>query len=255
MKKFWIFFIILLGLLTFSIFSTSFGNEEIDQNEQLGSSQNQSFSTGKVTANSLKIRSGLGTEYDFIGLLAKDDILHIYAKEGNWYIIKTQNNLIGAVSADYIEVSPETEEAIETSAKPETTAPSSVLTLSQDEQIFFNLINNKRIENNLPEFELDETLLNLARLKANDLVENNYFSHTSPKLGSLYEMLLNNQVSYSNASENIARNINANSAIESLMNSEAHKNNLLSENFNYTGIAVVNSIDWGKVFVQIFVAR
>lgn len=210
---------------------------------------------GKVTANSLKIRSGLSTENDSIGLLAKDALVHIYGKVDNWYIIKTENNLVGAVFADYIESSYETEATIETSANVETAEPTPNSILSQDEQIFLNLLNNKRIANNLPEFQIDETLLNLARLKANDMVENKYFSHTSPKLGTLFEMLTNHQVSYSRASENIAKNLNADSAIESLMKSESHKNNILSQDFNYTGIAVVNSIDCGKIFVQIFVAK
>lgn len=185
-------------------------------------------------------------------MLAKDDIVHIYGKVDNWYIIKTENNLVGAVFADYIEISSESSDTLQTSA---TSEPNPALSLSQDEQIFLNLINNQRIEHNLPAFELDETLLNLARLKANDIVENQYFSHTSPKFGTLFEMLSTHQVSYHKASENIARNLNADSAIESLMQSEAHKNNILSENYNYTGIAVVNSIEYGKIFVEIFIAK
>ena len=123
-----------------------------------------------------------------------------------------------------------------------------------EEQIFFNLINNQRIQNNLPAFELDETLLNLARLKANDLAQNNCFSHTSPTYGTLFTMLDNHQFPYHKASENIARNLTAENAIESLMNSDSHRSNILSEDFIYTGIAVVSSIPWGKLFLQIFVS-
>ena len=68
-------------------------------------------------------------------------------------------------------------------------------------------------------------------------------------------MLANHNFSYSKASENIARNLNADGAIQSLMNSPAHKSNILSNAFNYTGIAVVNSIEYGKIFVEIFVAK
>ena len=202
----------------------------------------------------MKIRSGLSTENNHIGLLTKDEVVHIYGKVDNWYIIKTENNLVGAVFADYIEGSYETDATIETSANIETAETPSLL-LSQDEQIFFNLINNKRIANNLPEFEIDEALLNVARLKANDIVENKYFSHTSPTLGTLFEMLENHNISHGKASENIARNVNADSAIESLMASEAHKRNILSEDFNYTGIAVVNSVEYGKIFVEIFITK
>ena len=184
---------------------------------------------GTVTAESLKIRSGLSTENDYIGLLSKGDTVHIYGKENDWYIIKTENNLVGAVFAEYIEAQYETEETIQTSANLENAETSSNFQLSQDEQIFFNLINNKRMENNLSEFEIDENLLNVARLKAQDIVENKYFSHTSPKYGTFFEMLQNNNISYSKASENIARNINADGAIANLMNSESHKKNILSE--------------------------
>lgn len=223
--------------------------------KHLNKKANIPFPFGKVTAESLKIRSGLSTENNYIGLLSKNDTVHIYGKADNWYIVKTENNLVGAVFADYIECSYEAEPTIQTSATLETVVNSPNTMLSQDEQIFFNLINNKRIANNLPEFELDETLLNLARLKANDIVENKYFSHTSPKYGTLFEMLINNNICYSKASENIARNLNADSAVESLMNSNSHKNNILSQDFNYTGIGVVNSIDYGKVFVQVFIAK
>lgn len=211
---------------------------------------------GKVTAESLKIRSGLSTENNYIGLLAKDDTVNIYGKIDNWYIVKTENNLVGAVFADYIETSFENEENIQTSSSNVETAEISDETLlSQDEQIFLNLINNKRIENNLPEFEIDNDLLNLARLKANDIEKNKYFSHTSHTLGTFYEMLSNHNITYSKASENIARNVNSESAIKDLMNSESHRNNILSQDFNYTGIGIVNSVNYGKIFVQIFLAR
>lgn len=213
--------------------------------------QNTPTPLGKVSAESLKIRSGLSTDNDYIGLLSKDDTVHIYGKVDDWYIVKTENNLVGAVFADYIEGSYE-EETIETSGNVETAGTVSTTTLSQDEQIFFNLINNKRIENNLQELQIDETLLNIARLKAQDIIDNKYFSHTSPTYGTLFEMLQSNSISYSKASENIARNINADSAVESLMNSESHKNNILSKDFNYTGIAVVNSVDFRKSFCRNF---
>lgn len=209
---------------------------------------------GKVTAESLKIRSGLSTDNDYIGLLSKNDTVHIYGKVNDWYIVKTENNLVGAVFAEYIENSEESE-VVETSSNVETASNISTTTLSQDEQVFFNLINNKRIENNLPELQLDEKLLNVARLKCQDIVNKKYFSHTSPTYGSIFEMLQNNNISYGKASENIARNSNADGAIESFMNSELHKKNILSQEFNYTGVAVVNSIDYGKVFVEIFVAK
>lgn len=242
MKKFYIIFIVVCCIICLSCIS--FSQDETENIEETKTVENSDFNTGIVTTESLKIRSGLGTENAQIGLLAKGETVHIYDKIDNWYIIRTDNNLVGAVSSDYIDT--DYDNTIETA---------STTILSQEEQIFFNLINNKRIENNLPEFEIDETLLNIARLKANDIVQNNYFSHTSPTYGTFFEMLKNNNVSYSKASENIARDLTAENAIQNLMNSESHKNNILSQDFNYTGIAVVDNPKYGKIFVEIFVAR
>ena len=247
MKKFFIISCLIIFFIFIGIFSFSFGNEEIPQNNQK--------MYGKVTTDSLRIRSGIGTNNLQIGILKKDNIVHIYDKIDNWYIIKTEQNIVGAVCADYVEVNYENEKTIETSANIEKIEKISNINLSKDEQIFFNLINNKRIENNLPELKLDEELLNLARLKCNDIVQTNNFSHNSKKLGTLYEMLSNNHITYTIASENIARGINADSAIQSLMNSESHKNNILSQNYNYTGISVLNSATLGKVFVEIFISK
>lgn len=253
MKKIFIIFIIAITIAIISIFSVSLGNDQPEE-----SSSNYSNSTekiGTVTTETLKIRSGLGTNYDCIGLLKHRDTIHIYDKIDNWYIIKTDNNLVGCVSADYITCSYADKETTETSNNIKETENTSSTILSQDEQIFFNLINNERIQNNLPEFKIDEEILNIARLKANDIVEKNYFSHTSPTYGSIFDMLKSNNITYTKASENIARNTNASSAIDNLMKSESHKNNILSSDFEYTGIAVTNSINYGKIFVEIFISK
>ena len=60
---------------------------------------------------------------------------------------------------------------------------------------------------------------------------------------------------YKTASENIAGNSTLEGAISSWMNSESHKNNILSNTFNYTGVAIVNSPQYGKVLVQMFIGK
>ena len=247
MKKFWLIIIVILCGIGISIFSTSFGKEE-NQVEY-------PYDIGYVTAESLKIRSGLSTDSPHIGLLSKNDCVTIYGKVDNWYIVKTENNLVGAVFADYIQGDYSPQETVATSASADFSDNSNSTLLSQDEQIFLNSINNKRIENNLPEFEIDERLLNIARLKCQDIVKNKNFSHTSKKYGTLFDMLDSNSFMYSQASENIVRNTTCDGALKLLLSSQSHQENILNQNYNYTGIAVVNSIDWGKVFLQIFVAK
>lgn len=125
--------------------------------------------------------------------------------------------------------------------------------LTTEEQETLNLINKYRKEMGLNELkplcELQET----AKLKAQDIVENKYFSHTSPQLGTPFEMLKENEINYTIAGENLAGNISPEKAVEAWINSPSHKSNIIEEKFKYTGISVVESEIYGKVFVQLFI--
>ena len=68
-------------------------------------------------------------------------------------------------------------------------------------------------------------------------------------------MLKSFKISYNTAGENIAANSSNSGAVTSWMNSSGHKANILNSSFNHTGIGVVNSSKYGKIFVQIFVGR
>ena len=242
-------FIITLSLLVFAIFSVysmSFGMEEIE---------NLDFSVGQVTCSRLNIRRGPGITYEQVGILSKDNYIRVFAKIGNWYVVQTENNIIGAVNCDYIKpcYDKDFETAVTNAEALDTPAIQTVL--SEEETAFLQAINKIRTENNLPELIIDDATQNVARLKAQDLVDNNYFSHTSPTYGTPFEMLSTNGAIYKTASENIAGNSTLDGAISSWMNSESHKNNILSNSFNYTGIAIVNSPQYGKVLVQMFIGK
>ena len=176
--------------------------------------------------------------------------------------MQNDKNLIGAVHSKYIdkcldEKAPvsSSEEIIETSANLVNDSKEINFEMSESETKLLNLINEERKKNNLSELQIDEELQNIARLKAQDLVENNYFSHISPSFGTPFEMLKNNGINYKTASENIAGNSSLEGAVSSWMNSEDHKKNILSNEFNYTGLAVVDSLAYGNIVVEFFVGR
>lgn len=125
--------------------------------------------------------------------------------------------------------------------------------LSPEEQEVLDLINQYRKQNGLEALKPLAKLQQTAKLKATDLVENGYFSHYSKQLGTPFEMLKANQVSYDIAGENLAGNITPEKAVESWINSKTHKENILEEKFNYTGVCVIESPVYGKVFVQLFI--
>lgn len=87
------------------------------------------------------------------------------------------------------------------------------------------------------------------------MVDNNYFSHTSPIYGSPFDMLKSYGISYKTAGENIAGNSSNSGAVNAWMNSEGHRANILNSSFNYTGIGVVKSPEYGKIYVQMFIGK
>ena len=127
--------------------------------------------------------------------------------------------------------------------------------MTADEKEVFNLINKERQNNGLSALKVDVEVQRVARIKAEDLVNNNYFSHQSPTYGSPFDMLKSFKISYKTAGENIAGNSSNSSAVNAWMNSSGHRANILNGNFNYTGIGVVNGSKYGKIYVQMFIGK
>ena len=206
------------------------------------------FKEGQVTVMKLNIRKGPGKEYEVIGSLKENEGVKIYAKLDDWYIIQTKDDVVGCISSEYVKQAGESIEEIN-EYKPET------VQLTEDEKSVFELINKYRTENGLEELQIDDELQNVVRLKAKDMVDNDYFAHESKEYGSPFDMMKNNQINYRVAGENIAGNSDNQKAVEAWMNSESHKSNILNNSYNYTGIAVVSSHKYGKIFVQMFIGK
>ena len=208
------------------------------------------FSTGIVTASTLNVRSGPGTAYKVVATAKKNDYIRVFAGIGNWYVVQVDGDYVGVVTKQYVKpIYPET-----TTSKS-TTNTSTNTNLSSDEQEVFDLINKQRTNNGLAALKIDDEVQRVARIKAQDMVNNNYFSHTSPTYGSPFDMLKSFKVSYKTAGENIAGNSSNSGAVNAWMNSSGHKANILNNSFNYTGIGVVKSPRYGKLYVQMFIGK
>lgn len=120
-----------------------------------------------------------------------------------------------------------------------------------DERAMLELVNRERVQRGLKPLQMDASLTKLARLKARDLVDNNYFGHNSPTYGSPFEMMRNAGIRYVYAGENLAMAPSVSRAHSALMNSSGHRANILNANFNRVGIGVVAGSN-GKYFVQMF---
>lgn len=211
-------------------------------------------STGLVTTAGLNVRQGPGTNYKIVTMVYKNEYIRIFAKIGDWYVIQTEKDYIGMVSSKYVKlIYPNGNTDSPNTTTPSTTENNSGLTA--DELEVFNLINAKRTSAGLSALKIDNEVQNVARIKAQDMVDSNYFSHTSPTYGSPFDMMKNFGIKYKTAGENIAGNSSNSGAVNAWMNSEGHRANILSNNFNYTGIAVVKSPKYGKIFVQMFIGK
>lgn len=125
--------------------------------------------------------------------------------------------------------------------------------LSQEEAAMLELVNRERRQAGLRPLEIHEELTKLARIKARDMIENNYFSHYSPIHGSPFQMMAKAGIRYRYAGENLAGASTVERAHSSLMNSPGHRANILNPNFTHIGIGIVDGGPYRKMFVQMFI--
>ena len=237
---------LILCLIVFILITCIFTSGLAMQNYQTVSTP-----TGLVTATTLNVRQGPGTNYGIVTRVYKNQYIRLFAKIGDWYVVQTDNDYIGVASSKYIKlIYPNT-----SANQGSTSGGNTTSQLTADEQEVFDLINAKRVANGLPELKINDEVQNVARIKAQDMVDSNYFSHTSPIYGSPFNMLKNFGISYKTAGENIAGNSSNSGAVNAWMNSEGHKANILNSSFNYTGIGVVKSPKYGKIYVQMFIGK
>lgn len=138
-----------------------------------------------------------------------------------------------------------------TTTQPTTTSTTS--TLSAYEQKVVDLTNQERAKNGLPALKVDLTLSKMAREKSRDMSANGYFSHTSPTYGSPFDMMKKYGISYRYAGENIAMGQRTpEEVVKAWMNSEGHRKNILSPNFNYIGVGYVSQ---GNYWTQEFIGK
>ena len=218
--------------------------------------QTVSTSTGLVTATTLNVRQGPGTKFKIVTTVNKKEYIRIFAKIGDWYVVQTNNDYLGAVSSKYVKlIYPNSSSNNQNTSGGESGSNTTTSQLTANEQEVFDLINAKRVANGLSPLKIDDELQNVARIKAKDMVDNNYFSHTSPTYGSPFDMIKSFGINYKTAGENIAGNSSNSGAVNAWMNSSGHKANILNSSFNYTGIGVVNSPKYGKIYVQMFMGK
>lgn len=110
------------------------------------------------------------------------------------------------------------------------------------EEEVVKLVNDERAKQGLQPLEIYEDLMSTARKKSQDMFDNNYFDHTSPTLGSFGDLIKSSNINFNWAwiGENIAMGQkDAQEVVDSWMNSEGHRANILKPDAKYIGVGFV----------------
>ena len=161
------------------------------------------------------------------------------------------NEVFGGVIEDaltFYTIKPESREVVELTV---TKRELSIDELSETEM--FKLVNKDRKEMGVAELIWDVRLVPVARTHATDMWERSYFGHISPEGEDIGGRLEKAGVNFFVAGENLALAPTLQTAHTGLMNSQGHRENILSRDFNRMGIGVIDNGVYGKMFVQIFI--
>ncbi|MGE5455805.1 MAG: CAP domain-containing protein [Ignavibacteriales bacterium] len=132
-----------------------------------------------------------------------------------------------------------------------TTAPSDIRALETE---VIRLVNAERAKAGLSALTENSELTRIARIKSEDFVKNNYFSHNSPTYGTPFEMLRSFGVNFTAAAENIASGQRtASEVMNSWMNSSGHRANILNSTYNQIGVGVARDNDGSLFWTQLFI--
>ena len=125
--------------------------------------------------------------------------------------------------------------------------------ITQIERQAMELVNRIREQNGLKPLTISEDLSVKARVKAQDMKKQGYFSHNSPTYGTPFQMIKNFGISFRSAGENIARGYSTPQAVvNGWMNSSGHRANILNANYTHIGVGFVIG---GNYWTQMFIAK
>ncbi len=123
---------------------------------------------------------------------------------------------------------------------------------TESENHMLNLVNHERRSAGVSSLEMDPTLNILARNYAKTMLARGYFSHYTPEGLSPFDRMASSGINYQYAGENLAFAPDTEIAMNGLMKSPGHKENILNKNFRRVGIGVIDAGIYGKMFVQEF---
>lgn len=125
--------------------------------------------------------------------------------------------------------------------------------LKHFENQVINLTNQQRSKAGLKPLKANWELSRVARHKSEEMANLNYFSHTSPRYGSPFDMIRAFGISFRAAGENIAKGqTSPDEVVQAWMNSSGHRANILKPEFTEIGVGYSAN---GHLWTQQFISR
>ena len=129
---------------------------------------------------------------------------------------------------------------------------SGILHPKELERRIFQLTNEARRKNGLPSLDSDNDLAVKARAKSDDMLTNNYFSHTSPEGKTIKDRMQEEKPASFKTISRIGENIymgsrfdysvdvktQARMIVDGWMTSPGHRRNILDPNYTHLGVGV-----------------
>lgn len=121
------------------------------------------------------------------------------------------------------------------------------------EEKVVELVNIERAKVGLSPLRHNPDLARVARVKSEDMRDNNYFSHNSPTYGTPFDMMRHFNISYRTAGENIAAGqTSPEQVVRSWMNSPGHRANILNSNYEEIGVGFAQGGSYRYYWTQLF---
>lgn len=158
--------------------------------------------------------------------------------------------VFGGITEDtftFLTIKPKSDESINLGFKTRDFSPNASF-----ENQLINLVNRERESRNLQSLSIDSTLTKIARGHSGDMFERGYFAHNTPEGKNVSDRAIEGSYIFLVIGENLAYAPSVELAHKGLMDSEGHRKNILSPDFNKIGIGIMDGGVYGLMVTQVF---
>lgn len=159
-------------------------------------------------------------------------------------------SVFGGLSQDtlsFLTVKPHSDESVNLGFSLNDFFPNEKLELQM-----FDLVNTERTKRGIPTLTIDPNLREIARAHSADMFQRGYFAHHTPEGKNVADRADAAGIKYLVIGENLAYAPSLDLAHQGLMNSQGHRENILSLEYHKIGIGIMDGKEYGLMITQVF---